>query len=442
LENFSSGGNYNLSLLASSNNNSNDSAFAYSSGNYVATMTAASVSGDLATGGVGNDYVSGSSLLSGDGYFPTFVGGAGNDVFDHFTGGMAFAGGSGSDTAIMKASDIQITDGFIAQDGSLGFHYSISMIPIAKAQEQANYFNLSQNFVDALTSSSSYSGSQSALLAIDTVNGKAYTDAETLVVANSANTTDVSQNSVNDVFTLGTDANNGNRLQLHLSDSGVRLAAGGLSDDIMGGAGNDVIYGGGNGNGVLINGQSLAPDVISGGAGNDVLAGGSNTPNTVSNDVSYLDGGQGDDVLVAVSGTVYATGGTGRDVFALYSDSDSVNLIIKDFDASNDRIDLSALTALKNLVVADNAASLDQVQALKNLLSSPNTLTTDANGDIHINLDSFLSSTAQAAGLHAEITVLASGMTNGHLSTQNLVFSEQSWSPYHWHDNLNPLVSG
>jgi len=451
LDGLASGGGYNLTLRATSANNSSDYKDAVSANNFVSLFSSVNIVAnlntglvDLAVGTNNNDYLLGSSLPSGlnpDGvsYWPTFLGGSGNDMLDGLTGGMAFSGGKDMDTAVLHTSEVQLSDA----TGSSRVHYVMSMVPIAQIQDKANYFELSQDFVDAVKSSSSYSGAQSALLAIKTSTGWAYTDAETLVVATTASTTaaNASFTNASDVFVLGADADNGGRLQLRLSDAGVRLVAGGASDDILGGAGNDVIVGMGNGNGATVAGEALVADILSGGNGNDVLAGGAKLFQSgvahKSLDVSFLYGGQGDDVLVAVSGTVNATGGTGRDVFALFSDSESLNLVIRDFDASNDRIDLSALSALKSLVDVENAASLDQVQALKDLLNSA---VTSANGDITIKLDNYLSPAAQNAGLLAEIKIEAAGATNGHISTQNLVFSEQSWSPYHWRDDLNPLV--
>jgi len=333
---------------------------------------------------------------------------------------------------VLHTSEVQLSDA----TGSSRVHYVMSMVPIAQIQDKANYFELSQDFVDAVKSSSSYSGAQSALLAIKTSTGWAYTDAETLVVATTASTTaaNASFTNASDVFVLGADADNGGRLQLRLSDAGVRLVAGGASDDILGGAGNDVIVGMGNGNGATVAGEALVADILSGGNGNDVLAGGAKLFQSgvahKSLDVSFLYGGQGDDVLVAVSGTVNATGGTGRDVFALFSDSESVNFVIKDFDASNDRLDLSALSMA------------NQTQVLQDLLSSPNNILSEDATGIHLKLDAYLSDAAKAEHLQVQITIESAGASNGHFSAQNLVFAEQVWSPSQWHENLNPLMNG
>jgi len=406
-------------------------------GNTVGDAVLISPVKDLATGGNFNDLLLGSSF--GD-YLdftkhpeshPTFLGNAANDVFDGLGAGMAFAGGAGNDTAILQDSTLQMTD-------STGHHYyAISMLPTALAASLANDFGVSSTFANAIAQDG-FAANQAAFVSIATTTGTAYTDAENLVFANSASVTgDVSTSQANDLL-LGRDASNANALQLQLSDAGVRVVAGGHADNILGGFGNDVIVGNGNGNGALINGQAEAADILHGGAGNDILSGGAflGLQNS-SVDVSYLYGDQGDDVLVAVSGTVYATGGTGRDVFALFDNTDSVNLFIKDFNAATDRIDLSALTDLKSSVLNDPASSIDRSAALQTIMSSA---TTNTNGDLVLNLDAYLSADACAANHHASITVQQVSANDGQLSTQNFVFSEMAWSPNHWHDNLNPLV--
>jgi VCBS repeat-containing protein len=407
------------------------------SGNTVGDAALVSPVRDLATGGNFNDLLLGSSF--GD-YLdtskhpeshPTFVGNTANDVFDGLGANMAFAGGAGTDTAILQDSSLLMTD-------SKGQNfYAISMLPTDTAATLANDFTVSSVFANAVAQNG-FAAHQSAFVGITTSTGMAYTDAENLVFANSASSVGSGSTSLSNVFVLGRDASNGNALQLQLSDSGVRLVAGGHADNILGGAGNDVIVGNGNGNGALINGQAEAADILRGGAGNDILSGGSYLGlNGSSVDVSFLYGDQGDDVLVAVSGTVYATGGSGRDVFALYSNTDNVNLIIQDFNASTDRIDLSALIDLKNGVLLEGASSTDRSVLIQSLLSSAST---NASGDLVLNLDAYLTADARAANHHALITIKQVSANDGQLSTQNFVLKDTSWSPTLWHDNLNPLV--
>jgi hypothetical protein len=344
---------------------------------------------------------------------------------------MAFAGGAGTDTAILQNAS------FLTLDSKGQNFYTIYMFPTDEAEKKANDFDVPRVFANAVAQNG-FAAHQSAFVGIKTSAGMAYTDAENLVFANSASSVGSGSTSLSNVFVLGRDASNGNALQLQLSDSGVRLFAGFHADNILGGAGNDVIMGNGNGNGALINGQAEAPDILRGGAGNDILSGGSILGlNDSPFDVSFLYGDQGDDVLVAVSGTVYAKGGSGRDVFALYSNTFNGNLIIQDFNASTDRIDLSALIDLKNGVLLEGASSTDRSVLIQSLLSSAST---NDSGDLVLNLDAYLTADARAANHHALITIKQESANDGQLSTQNFVLKDTSWSPTLWLDNLNPLV--
>jgi VCBS repeat-containing protein len=406
------------------------------SGNTVGDAVLINPVKDLATGSNFNDLLLGSSfgdyldLTKHPASHPTFLGNSANDVFDGLSANMAFAGGAGTDTAILQDSNLQLTDSKGNQ------YYAISMLPVDTATSLANDFSVSNAFANAIAQNG-FAAHQSAFVGIATSNGMAYTDAENLVLANGANSVGSGSTSLANVFVLGRDAANGNALQLQLSDTGVRLVAGVLADNILGGAGNDVIVGNGNGNGALINGQAMAADILRGGAGNDILSGGAYLGlNGSSVDLSFLYGEQGDDVLVAVSGTVYATGGSGRDVFALHNNTDNVHLIIQDFNASTDRIDLSALIDLKNGVIGEGASTIDRSTLLQSLLSSA---TTNTDGDLVLNLDAYLSADARAANHHATITIKQVSANDGQLSTQNFVFSDMSWSPNQWRDNLNPL---
>jgi VCBS repeat-containing protein len=435
LSGFTSASDYLLSVTASGGNTLTKTI----SGNVVGDATLITPYHDLATGGnTTNDLLLGSSFgayldanLHPESH-PTFLGNGAKDVFDGLGGGMAFAGGAGNDTAIMQDSTLQVAD-----NTGTGHHYAIAMLPTAYASTLVNDFNASSTFASAIALDG-FATNQSAFVGLSTSTGMAYTDAENLVFANSASASGSGSTSMANAFLLGRDASNANALQLQLSDVGVRLVAGGHADNILGGAGSDVIVGNGNGNGALINGIAEAADIIHGGAGNDILAGGSYQGlQGKSTDVSNLYGDQGDDVLVAVSGTVNATGGTGRDVFALFDNTDSVNLIIKDFNATTDRIDLSALVDLKATVLSDPANSMDSSAALKSIMASA---VTNSDGDLVLNFDAYLSADAKAADHHANITVHQASANDGQLSTQNFVFSELAWSPSNWHDNLNPLI--
>jgi Ca2+-binding RTX toxin-like protein len=212
--------------------------------------------------------------------------------------------------------------------------------------------------------------------------------------------------------------------------------AGFLSDNIDAGAGNDVVYDSSNGSDDRDDDDSsndniMAADIIRGGAGDDILAAGSWAAKTSSAynllDEAVLEGGQGDDVLVAVSGEVTATGGTGRDVFAIYNAHQNVHLFINDFNASVDRIDLSAFTALKNAA----QPSQDLAAIVKLALGNA------TDGKIVLDFTQFMSD--QHSGAQAKVT-LTEPVTGGQLSEQSFIFDKPDWAATNWRTDLDPLI--
>jgi Ca2+-binding RTX toxin-like protein len=251
----------------------------------------------------------------------------------------------------------------------------------------------------------------------------AYTDAEQLIFTSATN-------AVDRAFTLAQDSDS--RLQLKLSDLGDRLLAGsGLTDNVDGGLGNDVIYGAGGGTSTLY-------EVLRGGDGDDVLSGGQSN---VAGGYAKLLGGQGDDVLVAMGGVVEATGGTGRDVFALWDNTSSVQLFIKDFNASVDKLDLSALSSALTAVNAQT-----QTTGLQQLQQSIATFYgQQPTGVLQLDLSDWLTPAAKAGGATAVVSIeleqsggVASG---GQFSVDNIALASTAWSPSLWKEDLSLLVS-
>jgi len=105
------------------------------------------------------------------------------------------------------------------------------------------------------------------------------------------------------------------------------------ADTMKGGAGGDLLFGGGGG------------DKMFGKKGNDTLLG--------ENGQDILRGGNGQDTLDGGAGKDKLYGGAGADVFAFsqasQNDSRSVRDVIKDFDRSEDTIDLSGVDANSTL---------------------------------------------------------------------------------------------
>ena len=142
---------------------------------------------------------------------------------------------------------------------------------------------------------------------------------------------------------------------------GVGVVAGstatgiGLSTDtirnfeaVLGGAGNDIIYG------------SSAANVLSGSGGFDTLAG------FAGNDV--LNGGAGGDALYGGAGRDVLTGGEGADTFQFAAVSETGLTIttsdtIVDFESGIDRIDLSAIDAIAKGGTANDAFTFIDSQA-------------------------------------------------------------------------------
>lgn len=138
------------------------------------------------------------------------------------------------------------------------------------------------------------------------------------------------------------------RLDLDISGDNPTPVAGGDQDDdlrtstwsdnvVDGGAGNDTIEGtghliGGEGNDTITGAGHLE-----GGTGNDTLKLG-----VMSDEDDTADGGAGDDMLFASTGTL--TGGAGADTFTLYAKSNSTAPItITDFDPAEDQLEIRDL---------------------------------------------------------------------------------------------------
>ncbi|MGE8326460.1 retention module-containing protein [Pseudomonas urmiensis] len=122
------------------------------------------------------------------------------------------------------------------------------------------------------------------------------------------------------------------------------------ADTLMGGAGNDIIFGQG-GNDYIDGGKGN--DILLGGTGNDTLLGGE------GNDV--LVGGAGKDTLIGGKGNDILSGGAGADTF-VWKAGDLGNDVIKDFKpAEGDRLDLSDLLQAERGTTIDNYLKITTV---------------------------------------------------------------------------------
>jgi Ca2+-binding RTX toxin-like protein len=114
---------------------------------------------------------------------------------------------------------------------------------------------------------------------------------------------------------------------------GMDSLQGGPGNDLLfGGAGNDALHGGLD-NDTLIGGAGA--DTLFGGVGDDLLVGNAGKGDNFSQP-SYLNGGDGDDTIVAGNSDI-VSGGQGADLFTLgYWITDPVKIM--DFDTVEDRL--------------------------------------------------------------------------------------------------------
>lgn len=139
------------------------------------------------------------------------------------------------------------------------------------------------------------------------------------------------------------------------------LDGGTENDNLSGGAGNDLLKGG-LGNDTLAGGDGN--DVLDGGANSDLLNGGTGNDNLIGglgNDLALggigndtIDGSAGMDTLIGGAGKDVLTGGADADVFRFALPGESLNKttgrdMITDFVHNVDKIDLSAIDAMRSL---------------------------------------------------------------------------------------------
>ena len=133
---------------------------------------------------------------------------------------------------------------------------------------------------------------------------------------------------------------------IRFSDDSVNVFFDQTSGNIKGSAFNDVIKT-----------THFGSDHISGEVGNDVLIGFGD----LNNGFDTLHGGLGNDTIVSVGSNVKATGGEGNDTFGYTQRSESSSsdgkLIIADFNASQDVLDLSMFKKDQAIELSDLVAN-------------------------------------------------------------------------------------
>lgn len=360
--------------------------------------------------------------------FTTYVGTDSQNNFFYADGTSLFVGGGGEDLAVIADADVRNygvngTDpyGFI---GVTMFGWNDSNLPTGVSLSNLN-------------NSTNLTPNSQGLLAVGFVDaGAVLTDAETIVIQNSAGQTTAA-------YKLNTTANG---LQLQLSEGADYISSSGVSDQIVAGGGNDIVWA--RGNGATTSGSVSSMPQVQGGDGDDILLAGQSSNIGKATDVvlaneASLQGGAGDDVLVALSGTVHASGGSGRDVFSFYSDQQDVRLIISDFNASTDVVDLSHLLKFvtgANATVGVTAQEDKVAQVLADMLGLAQGQT--HSGAVEIDLSTWLDSTsaAKSATVRIEFESGANTALTGHnfvITQPNWV--ETTWGP-DWRTDLDPLI--
>src|SRR5262249_15072847 len=140
-------------------------------------------------------------------------------------------------------------------------------------------------------------------------------------------------------------------------DNVMDASRGGWNYILDGGAGNDLLIGGGR-SGTLLGGAGN-DTLLAGSTSHATLDGGDGNDSLVANNLDwFLVGGAGDDTLVASGNQGVLTGGTGADQF-VFSTFDAFNSpAIRDFETGIDKIHLDA-RAMSALGINGNFSSND-----------------------------------------------------------------------------------
>jgi Ca2+-binding RTX toxin-like protein len=162
----------------------------------------------------------------------------------------------------------------------------------------------------------------------------------------------------NDLVVAGTGAD-----LLYGGEGNDSITADAGADTIQGNQGNDSINAGSGGD-VIYAGQG--DDTVVGGADNDVLV-----------------GDKGNDRLVSDGGTDTLTGGEGNDTFVFSGSSAASGIVVSDFQAGLDKIDLTAFANIFGPAQFVTASSFSESNNRSQFRfdSSSRTLLIDSNGD-------------------------------------------------------------
>jgi hypothetical protein len=361
--------------------------------------------------------------------FTTYLGTDTRNDFFNAEGTSLFVGGVGDDLVVIGDGDVRNFG--VNETDRYGF-VGVSMLGWTDSNLPTGVS------LSALSSNTNLTPNSLGVLAVGFVDGGAVlTDAESIVLQNAAGQTLAA-------YQLNSTANG---LQLQLTEAADYVASSGVADHIVAGGGNDIVWTRGNGattNTTTAGSVSSVPQV-QGGEGDDILLAGQSPGNTTGKTINAvlanearLQGDAGDDVLVALSGTVHASGGSGRDVFSLYSDSQDVRLLISDFNASTDAIDLSQfakLVAESNAKIATPSPETT-AHVLSQLLGIVQGQTNSTA--VELDLSKWLDDTSPAKS--ATVRIEFESGANTALTGHNFTLSGPDWVNANWRNDLDPLI--
>jgi Ca2+-binding RTX toxin-like protein len=336
-----------------------------------AAAVVVSLAGGSATGGAGNDSLSGfenilgsafNDTLTGDGNANVLTGGLGNDVLQGGAGADQLLGGSGTDTASYAGalSAVAVT---INGTGTLGDANGDTMVSIENLIGSAFNDTLvgdgAANLIDGGAGN-------------DTIDGGAGNDTITFATAASAVTVNIGNLGINVTGGAGSDSitNFENIIGSAFNDT---LTGDGNSNLIEGGAGADLLTGGlGNDTASYANSNSAVTVSLVSAAANtgghaqgDTLSGFENLTGSAFNDVlvgdgfiNILDGGSGDDLLVGGAGADQLIGGLGSDTASYSTTSTAVTANLTNGNGTAGDANGDTFSGIENLTGGSGADSL------------------------------------------------------------------------------------
>ena len=289
---------------------------------------------------------SGDDVITGDGEGNGIVGGAGADVLTGGLGADTVLGGLGADTLIGGAGNDSLLGGggvdtLIYASTTLGVTVDLGAGTASGSEIGTDVVSGVENVVGG-------SGD-------DTLTGDA--DANVLDGGSGNDTLTFASTTLGVTVDLGAGAASGSEIGTDTLTA-IEDVIGGLGDDvitgdgegngIVGGAGNDTILGLGGADGLA---GGAGDDIIGGGAGNDVIGGGDGADILTGGlGADTVLGGLGVDTLIGGAGDDSLLGGGGVDTLAYVSTTLGVTVDLGAGTASGSEIGTDSISGIENVV--------------------------------------------------------------------------------------------